>query len=74
MATALAAIADAGGLSEFGDPTDWQREIRVDRALPGRDEKEPDDDNIGLLTEHRSVRRDSRVTTVGVSPTGQLSF
>jgi len=57
MATALAAIADAGGLSEFGDPTDWQREIRVDRALPGRDEKEPDDDNIGLLTEHRSPSR-----------------
>ncbi len=35
---ALAALADAGGPSGFGDPVEWQRESRADRPLPGRGE------------------------------------
>ncbi len=36
MAAALAAIAAAGGPTNFGDPDEWQRESRADRTLPGR--------------------------------------
>ena len=35
---ALQAIAATGGASVFGDPVEWQREQRIDRPLPGRDE------------------------------------
>ena len=38
MVSALEAIAATGGASVFGDPVEWQREQRIDRALPGRDE------------------------------------
>lgn len=38
MAAALEALAAAGGPSGFGDPTEWQREVRAERPLPGRDE------------------------------------
>lgn len=36
MAAALAALAAAGGPSGFGEPTEWQREVRAERPLPGR--------------------------------------
>lgn len=35
---ALAELAAAGGISSIPDPAAWQREIRQDRALPGRDD------------------------------------
>ncbi len=38
MAAALARLAEAGGVTSFGDPLVWQREIREDRPLYGRDE------------------------------------
>jgi len=38
MAAALQQIADTGGISAIIDPVEWQREIRKDRPLPGRDE------------------------------------
>jgi len=34
----LRKIAARGGLKGMADPARWQREIREDRALPGRDE------------------------------------
>ena len=35
---ALSALRAAGGLREvIPDPTEWQREMRQDRPLPGRD-------------------------------------
>lgn len=37
MAAALAALAAVGGPSGFGDPAEWQREVRIERPLPGRD-------------------------------------
>jgi hypothetical protein len=38
MARALQRAADAGGaLAEITDPVAWQREIRQDRPLPGRE-------------------------------------
>ncbi len=37
MASALEAIAAAGGPSGFDDPAEWQREARADRPLPRRD-------------------------------------
>ncbi len=36
MASALAAIAAAGGLKGLGDPVEWQRDSRADRPLPDR--------------------------------------
>lgn len=36
MASALAAIAAAGGPNGITDPVEWQRESRADRPLPGR--------------------------------------
>ena len=38
MASALAALAAAGGPSGFDDPAEWQRQSRADRELPGRTE------------------------------------
>ena len=38
MASALAALAAAGGPSGFEDPAEWQRQSRADRVLPGRTE------------------------------------
>ncbi len=37
MAEALAKIAARGGIRAIKDPVKWQREIRKDRPLPGRD-------------------------------------
>jgi hypothetical protein len=37
-AEALQALADAGGISSIEDPVAWQREIRRDRPLPGRED------------------------------------
>ncbi len=31
------ALADSGAFAEIEDPVEWQREIRKDRPLPGRD-------------------------------------
>lgn len=36
MADALGRLAARGGLAEIGDASDWQREQRQDRPLPGR--------------------------------------
>lgn len=36
-AEALEKLASIGGLKSFGDPLEWQREVRTDRPLPGRD-------------------------------------
>lgn len=38
MASALEAIAAAGGPSGFDDPAEWQTQSRADRPLPGRTE------------------------------------
>jgi hypothetical protein len=38
-AAILAKIAASGGLKEFGDPLEWQREVRKDRPLPGREDE-----------------------------------
>ena len=35
---ALNALAASGVAEVFGDPVEWQREIRKDRPLPGREE------------------------------------
>lgn len=37
MADALSKLAESGAFSEVEDPSAWQREIRQDRPLPGRD-------------------------------------
>ena len=37
MVAALEGLAAAGGPGGFGDSVDWQREVRDDRPLPGRD-------------------------------------
>ncbi|MBX7211581.1 MAG: hypothetical protein K1X78_24960 [Verrucomicrobiaceae bacterium] len=34
---ALSRIADRGGLDSIDDPVAWQRELRQDRPLPGRE-------------------------------------
>ena len=34
---ALRALAEQGGIESIKDPVAWQREIRRDRPLPGRD-------------------------------------
>ena len=39
MAEALTSLASTGGLAEIGDPSEWQREIRSDRPLPGREKE-----------------------------------
>ena len=38
MALALAELARIGAFSEIEDPAAWEREIRRDRPLPGRNE------------------------------------
>jgi hypothetical protein len=38
MAEALDELARIGAFSEIEDPAEWEREIRRDRPLPGRDE------------------------------------
>jgi hypothetical protein len=35
MAVALASLAEAGGPGSIDDPSEWQREARADRPLPG---------------------------------------
>lgn len=37
MAAALAKLAAVNAFSEIEDPARWQREIRKDRVLPGRE-------------------------------------
>ncbi len=37
MADALSKLADAGAFDEIDDPGTWQREVRRERSLPGRD-------------------------------------
>jgi hypothetical protein len=37
MAEALEKLAATDAFSEISDPVEWQREIRRDRPLPGRD-------------------------------------
>lgn len=37
MAAALKLISDSGKVSSFGDALEWQREVREDRPLPGRE-------------------------------------
>lgn len=37
MAAILRKIAETGGISSIKDPVKWQREIRKDRPLPGRE-------------------------------------
>lgn len=39
MAAALAGLAESGGVPSFGDPTIWQRTIREDRPLYGREDE-----------------------------------
>lgn len=34
---ALTQLAARGGPSGFGDPVEWQREMRIDRPMPGRE-------------------------------------
>lgn len=38
MAKLMAKMAKKGGIKSIPDPAAWQREIRKDRILPGRDE------------------------------------
>jgi hypothetical protein len=38
MADALAELARIGAFREIDDPAEWEREIRRDRPLPGRNE------------------------------------
>lgn len=38
MAAVLSQLAAAGGIRSIPDPLAWQREIRQDRPLPGRDD------------------------------------
>ena len=37
MAEALEKLAESGAFADITDPVEWQREIRKDRPLPGRD-------------------------------------
>lgn len=38
MAEALSKLAESGAFDEIDDPEAWQREIRQDRPLPGREQ------------------------------------
>lgn len=38
MADALRALAESDPFADIDDPVEWQRTIRKDRPLPGRDE------------------------------------
>lgn len=37
MAAALERLAAAGGPRSFGDAADWERDVREERPLPGRE-------------------------------------
>ena len=37
MAAILEQLAQAGSFAELTDPVKWQRDLRADRSLPGRD-------------------------------------
>jgi len=37
MAAALERLAAAGGPESFGDAAEWEREVREERPLPGRE-------------------------------------
>jgi hypothetical protein len=37
MAEALEALSSTGALADIEDPAAWQRELRRDRSLPGRE-------------------------------------
>jgi len=37
MAAALERLAAAGGPKTFGEPAEWERETRTERAIPGRE-------------------------------------
>ena len=37
MAAILEQLAQTGSFAEISDPVDWQRDLRADRSLPGRD-------------------------------------
>ena len=37
LARAFEKLSELGAFSEIEDPVEWQREIRKDRPLPGRD-------------------------------------
>ena len=43
MADALTKLAESGAFREMEDPSEWQRAIREDRPLPGRDVSDLDD-------------------------------
>jgi len=43
MADALAKLAESGVFRELEDPSEWQREIRKERPLPGRKVSDLDD-------------------------------
>lgn len=38
MAEALSKLAESGAFGAIDDPSEWQREARQDRLLPGRDQ------------------------------------
>lgn len=38
MAQALAELADMDAFRDIDDPSAWQRQVRTDRPLPGRDD------------------------------------
>ena len=37
MAAILEQLAQTGSFAEISDPVEWQRDLREDRSLPGRD-------------------------------------
>lgn len=37
MADALRRLADQGGIASISDPVEWQRQVREERRLPGRE-------------------------------------
>ena len=40
MAASLSKLAKSGTAKKFGDPVEWQRQVRRDRPLPGREDTE----------------------------------
>lgn len=38
MAAALSKVAEGSAFKKIGDPVEWQRQIRKDRPLPGRED------------------------------------
>ena len=37
LRTALATLAELGTFADISDPVEWQRQLRKDRTLPGRE-------------------------------------